>query len=89
MSTLKLDENEIATAVICREGKSKTKDENKGVHLELNVLRPLGRRLVDYSMDRYLSFAIVNTQSICNKDDECIQDITGSKLHICCVTAAW
>lgn len=67
-----------------RRRKLKQKDWNTGVHLDL--LRPLTRRLIDYSVDRNLSFSIVNTQSICNKVDEFLHHIIESKLDICCVT---
>lgn len=70
-----------------RRRKLKPKDLNTGVHLDL--LRPLSRRLIDYSVDRNLSFSIVNTQSICNKVDEVLHHIIESKLDICCVTATW
>lgn len=70
-----------------RRRKLKQKDWNTGVHLDL--LRPLSRRLIDYSVDRNLSFSIVNTQSICNKVDEFLHHIIESKLDICCVTETW
>ena len=62
-------------------------DYNIGVHK--NLLRPLRKVLMDYSENKNLTFAIVNTQSICNKVDEFLHHVTESNLDICCVTETW
>ena len=67
--------------------KAKTRDWNIGVHY--NLLRPLGRKIIKFSEKKNLAFAVVNTQSICNKVNEFLHHILENGIDVCCVTETW
>ena len=67
--------------------KKRNWDTNEGVNDR--HLRYLRRTLIDYTVEKNLCFATVNTRSIRNKTDQFLHHIVSNNYDICTITETW